>query len=398
VSAFDPMSPEFLADPLATLARVRKEAAALRHEEGWPAPVVSLLRHAEVKAAYRDFKTFSSYIPEDARELELADGNSLIGEDPPLHTHLRGAVNKVFTAHEIAKLEAVVEETCEAVFDDALAAGEIDMVEDLAARITVAMIARLVGIPEADFPLIREWTVRQAAINGASVWLSGEDDPRIERFKRVTREANDEMQAYFAERVAERQRAPRDDILTRLVQSGLTSQEAISFAKLLVMAGNETTTNLINNAAIALIDHPEQERILRADPDLAGAAIEEVLRFLPPILYSVRTAVAETELGGVPIHPDEVVVLWAGSANHDERVFEAPERFDVRREPKGVMSFGFGIHACLGSPLARLEGRTFLATFLRRTRAIERVSDELPRATSPIFNGVTRQRVRLYSA
>ena len=395
---FDPMSPAFLSDPHAALRRVRDASAAFRHEKTWPGPVVSLLRYAEVRAGYRDFKTFSNYTPEEARELELADGISLLGEDPPLHTHLRGAVNKVFTAHAIAALEPQVQEACDHIFDDVLGTDEIDMVEDLAARLTVTMIARLVGVPEADYPLVRDWTRRQSAINGASLWLTGEDDSRIEEFMRITREANDEMQAYFGERVDERLDRPRDDILSLLVQSGLSRQQAISFAKLLVMAGNETTTNLINNSVKLLIDHPEQDRILRADPNLVPSALEEVLRFGPPILYSVRTAACDTELGGVKIREGEAVVLWAGSGNRDERVFEDPDRFDVRRAPKGVLSFGFGIHACLGSPLARLEGRVFLSTLLRRTRAVERTRGEMTPVPTPIFNGVRHQHLRLVAA
>lgn len=146
----------------------------------------------------------------------------------------------------INRLEPDVQAVCDKLFDEALEKGEIEMVEDLAARIAVQMIARLVGVPERDHGRVRDWTRRQAAINGASLWLA-QGDPRWERFEEITRLANEEMQAYFAARVDERIAEPCGDILSLLVQSGLERQEAISFAKLLVMADNETTTNLINN-------------------------------------------------------------------------------------------------------------------------------------------------------
>jgi cytochrome P450 len=394
--SLEPLSQDFLRDPMPVLARAREAAPAFRHT-GTAFPVVSVLRHPEVKAVYRDFKSFSSFIPEEARRYELADGVSLIGEDPPVHTHLRSAVNKVFTAHAIHRLEADVRAVCEKLFDEALESGEIDMVEDLAARFAVGMIARLVGVPEEDYGRVRDWTRRQSAINGASLWLS-EGDPRWGQFEEVTRLANDEMQDYFSARVDERIAQPRGDILTRLVQSGLERQEAISFAKLLVMAGNETTTNLINNTVLLMIDHPDQDRVLRESPGLVPGALEEVLRFKSPIHYSVRTALRDLDLGGVEIRRDDAVATWVTSAHRDPRVFDDADRFDVRRAPRGILAFGFGLHACLGSPLARLEGRVFLETLLRRTVRVERASDEMPHLPTPIFNGVQQQRVRLHPA
>ena len=391
---FDPLSEDFMRDPLPTLARVREATPVYRHE-GTAFPVVSVLRYREVKAVYPDFRRFSSFVPEEVRRFELADGISLIGEDPPLHKRLRGSVSKVFTADVINRLESDVQVVCDKLFDEAMEKGEFDMVEDLSARITVRMIARLVGVPEEDYGLIRDWTLRQSAINGMSLFLP-EGDPRWEKCEQITRLANDEMQAYFAARVDERVAQPRDDILTLLVQSGLDRQEAISFAKLLVMAGNETTSNLINNTVLLLIDHPEQDRILRDNPGLAPGAIEEVLRFKNPIHYSVRTAVDDVELGGVAIQKGDGVAMWVTAAHRDDRYYENPDHFDVRREPKGVLAFGHGLHVCLGSPLARLEGRVFLKTLLRRTRSVERTSDDMPPVPTPIFNGVQHQQVRFH--
>ena len=388
----DFLGDEFRRSAQAILSRARAEAPVIRHLQ-LGTSLVSLLRHAEVKQAYRDYSLFSSFVPEELRRFELADGFSLLGEDPPEHTRIRSSIGKVFNAHAIAELEAEVRANCEGLFDSVLAQDEFDAVEDLAAKLTVSVIAGLVGVPEADHPVVRDWTLRQSAINGITIFLA-EEDPRWEECAALTRGANDEMQAYFEARVDERLDSPRDDILTRFIQSGLDRQEAISFAKLLVMAGNETTTNLINNTIRLLIDFPEQQRLLREDPSLAGQAIEEVLRFRGPIRYSVRTAVRDTEVAGTKIHEGDAVVLWVASANADERRYPEPDSFDILRRPTGLLGFGHGLHACVGSPLARLEARVFLETLLRRTRFVERTREKMTPLASPIFDGVTHQFVR----
>jgi cytochrome P450 len=389
----DPLSLEFRSDPVRVLNEMRRQAPVWRHEE-FAYPMVSVLSYSGVKAVYRDYKTFSSFIPEEARRFELADGISLIGEDPPVHTHIRTSISKLFTAHAIEVLRPTVEKFCDAIFDDVLEKGEIDCVEDLAAKLTVRMISTLVGVPDEDAPLIRDWTVRQAALNGVSAYLP-KDDPRWSQMESATKLANDELQAYFALRVDERVASPRDDILTMLVQSGLARQETISFAKILIMAGNETTTNLINNTVRLLIDEPEQQAILRAEPDLVNNAIEESLRCRTPLNDSGRTATRDIEIEGETIREGDGISLWIASANRDKNRFENPDTFDIRRETKGILSFGHGLHACLGAPLARLEGRVFLETLLRRTRGMERTREEMPPVASPSFNGVKAQHIRL---
>ena len=392
----DFLSESFARSAQAVLRDARESADAVRHS-GFAAPVVSLLGYAEIKQAFRDHALFSNFVPDDLRRFELADGFSLLGEDPPAHTRIRSSIGKVFNAHAIAELESAVRANCEALFDTVVGAGEFDAVEDLAAKLTVSVIAKLVGVPEADFPLVRDWTVRQSAINGITIFLA-DGDSRWDDCEAITREANDEMQAYFEARVDERLASPREDILTRLIQSGIDRQEAISFAKLLVMAGNETTTNLINNTIRLLIDFPEEQQRLRDDPSLGAAAVEEVLRFRGPIRYSVRTALSDTVVADTKIHEGDAVVLWVASANADERRYPEPDRFDIRRQPTGLLGFGHGLHACVGSPLARLEARVFLETLLRRTRAIKRTRHEMPPLASPIFEGVAEQFVRFDSA
>jgi cytochrome P450 len=209
------------------------------------------------------------------------------------------------------------------------------------------------------------------------------------------------MRDYFVPLAEERRARPQDDLLTGLVQaehegSKLDYSEMLSMLTLLLVAGNETTTTLIGNAAIELMAHPEAERALREDPALLPGAIEEVLRFASPVQFDPRRATCNLTLHGVEIGEDDYVLCWLGSANRDAKVFERPEVFDITREKNPHLSFGFGTHFCLGANLARLEARVALGTLLGRTRSIERSDDDaLPLHPSPVFRGVTRLPVRL---
>lgn len=389
---FHPMSDEFLSEPDSVLNRMRLHGPAWRHEALALGPAVSVFGHADCKAIYRDHKTFSSREPEASRDSHLGDALSLIGEDPPQHTHLRTSVNKVFNSKAIDELEPRIQELVDARLDEVIGRDEVDVVEDLAARVTVGMIGELVGIPREDWDRARTWTRRLSAIEGANSFLPAAD-PRLADMEQITAEVVGEMQAYFVERVDERVAQPRNDILTLLIQSGLTRQEAISFAKILVLAGNDTTTNLINNTVQLLIDHPKQERILRENPELVPNAIEESLRFKSPLAEGVRTATRDVEVAGEKICAGETVHMWISSANRDERVFDHADEFDVTRQPGRHLAFAHGLHACLGSPLARLEGRVFLSSLLSRTHAMHRTRDEMPPVPTPTLNGTQHQWV-----
>jgi cytochrome P450 len=396
---FDPMSPEFLADANAVFREYRESVGAYRHEGVWPAPVVSILRHDDVKAGFRDFQTFSSYVPPEAREYELGDAISMAGEDPPAHTRIRGAVNRSFTARAMNEFEPTVRGIVERCFDDAIEQGEIDMVEGLAAKIASGVISKLMGVPDEDAGLMREWTRRQATFNGASFWLTGPDDPNIERYKRITAEIGEQMQEYFAALYDERARNPQDDLLSHIVESELERQEGIALAKMLILAGNDTTMNLMNNIALCLIDHPDQDRLVRAEPDRVPVAVEETLRYAPSIRWSPRAATRDCEVAGVPINKDEGVVFWIGSANRDPRAFTNPEAFDITRPTEQlVVSFGLGPHSCLGLFLARMEGRLFLEALVDRTVGMERTSDVMPPLPTPAFFGVSEQHIRLLAS
>ena len=206
------------------------------------------------------------------------------------------------------------------------------------------------------------------------------------------------MHDYFDIRIAELSGAPGDDVLSLLARSGLSKQERISFARLMLVAGNETTANLINNALRLLVDHPDQQTILREEPGLVDQAVEEVLRFWPSIRCTFREVRAKATVGGVTVDKGDIVWPWLMSANHDEELCRRACEFDIRRQPVRHVAFGFGIHTCLGNALARLEAKIMLETLLRYTRSIERLSDELEPIDSIISNGVRHQYLALLPA
>jgi cytochrome P450 len=203
-----------------------------------------------------------------------------------------------------------------------------------------------------------------------------------------------EMSAYFFDMIEKRKEHPGDDLISGLLQAnidgqGLDTIELLGFCSLLLVAGNETTTNLIGNAMMTLVDHPEDWDYLRSNLDLVPQALEEVLRYRSPVQSMFRVTKKEAEIGGKVIPPGQVVMAWIGSANHDEGQFDDPECFDIRREPNRHLAFGYGIHFCLGSPLARLEGKIALTEMLQRFKAVRKVSLEIPqRLPSLIVYGV----------
>lgn len=401
--AFHPLDPAFRRDPYPVYERGRLDHPALLHE-GLPLRVVSVFRYDDCQAILRDAESWSNEFPL-ARALGPAADDlpppSMLGTDPPAHTRLRSLVNKAFTPRIVSRLEPRMRELADELLDEALAGGgEVDLVQALTYPLPVVVIAEIIGIPPADRALFKRWSDEAIASLGL-IFFGGLDPERIARQRRLF----DEMRAYFVPLAEERRARPQEDLLTGLVLaehegSKLSYEEMLSMLVLLLVAGNETTTTLIGNAVLALLDHPEAEKRLRADPGLLPTAVDEVLRWSSPVQFDPRRAKRATTLHGVEIQPDDFVLCWLGSANRDERVFERPDLFDPARERNPHLAFGFGPHYCLGANLARLEARVALGALLARTRAIERVvpDEALPLHPSPVFRAVTRLPVRLLPA
>jgi cytochrome P450 len=332
--------------------------------DGW-----LIFDYASVKRVLSDHATFSSRVPAP---------RWFVFFDPPLHTKLRGLISRGFTPRMIANLEPRIRQLSRELLDRALTPGrsQIDLAAEYAVPLPMMVIAELIGIPLADWPRFKCWS---DAILTISYTRSG--GPDAERAMSDFANATGEMNAYLADMIAQRRASPTDDLVGRLIQAEvdgqrLTQDEILGFFQLLVIAGQETTANLINNAMLCLIENPSELARLRAQPDLMGPAIEEVLRFRSPLQWMMRTPTRDIELHGQTIPAGRLVLPMMGSANRDESQFPDPDRFDITRTPNAHVAFGHGIHFCLGAPLSRLEASIALTDLLARLGDFSLVSDK----------------------
>jgi len=385
--AFNPFDDATRRDPYPLFARARREVPVFRHQG---LPVSSVFRHADVLAILRDPQTWSSEFPPppgfDADDLP----RSMLIVNPPEHTRLRGLVSQAFTPRRVKQLVPRIEAIAHELLDDALEKRTVDLVEALTYPLPVIVIAEMIGVPAEDRAQFKLWSDALVAPLG-SVFFAPPSPAMIAEQRRIRAE----LEAYFVRLVEERRRVPKDDLLSALVQaelegSRLSFQELLSMLILLLVAGNETTTNLIGNAALELLAHPAALAAVRRDPSLVPTAIEEVLRFASPVQMDPRLATRDVTIRGTTIPADEFVLCWLGAANRDEDVFERPETFDVARERNSHVSFGFGPHYCLGASLATLEAEVAVRVLLARTRSFHRTDDRpLPLHPSIVFRGVT---------
>jgi cytochrome P450 len=269
----------------------------------------------------------------------------------------------------------------------------MDLQRDLAIPLPVTVIAQLLGVETEHAERFKHWSDALAVgLMGLSQEWSLED----------VRQAFDEMADYIERMMAERRARPRDDLISVLVQAGeddiLSTSEVMAFVTLLLVAGNETTTNLIGNGMKALLRHPEQLAEVARDPALIPAMLEETLRYESPVQALPRTVVHETELAGTKLPEGALVLALFASANRDGRQFPDPDRFDVHRNPQGHLAFGHGVHFCLGASLARLEARAAFETLFDRCRDFRLVDDEIPLLESLFVRGPRRLRLRFESA
>ena len=345
-------------------------------------------RYEDVKHVSKNPRLFCSERGTNIRDPQgQQGGRMMLMMEPPDHGRYRRLVSAGFTPRRIDALESHVAGIVDAVIDNVALKGECDFVTDVAAELPLRVIAEFLGVPEADRHKIFDWSNR----------LIGFEDPEFMRnAANVT--AAIEMYAY-ADRLAEQRLAePQDDITTLLLDAEvegekLSRPEFAAFFLLLAVAGNETTRNLISHGMRLLIEHPEARERLLADRGLLPRAIEEMLRFSPPVMYFRRTATQETEIAGVPIAAGDKVTIWYPSANRDEAVFERPDVFDITRDPNDHLAFGVGEHFCLGSHLARLEIRVMFQRLLARLPDI-RPNGPMRYLHSHFINGVKSMPVR----
>ena len=349
-----------------------------------------LFDYDSVKRALHDHEAFSSRAaPPGDQPLDW-----LIFQDPPLHTKLRGIIMRTFTPRAIAALEPRIRALSGELLGPAIARGTMDVATEFAVPLPLMVIAEMLGIPAGERDPLKRWS---EAILGLSEAVAGGETAR--RVAGVFRAAKEEMRPCVIRWLAARRADPKDDLLTRLVEAEvdgerLSKEDILGFFQLLLLAGSETTTNLISSAVLCLAESPGQLARVRADPGLLPAALEEVLRFRPPLQTVFRQTRREVEVRGKRIPAGKLVLAMVGSANRDPRHFRDPGRFDIARDPNPHIAFGHGIHFCIGAPLARLEARIALAELLQRAPRLTLVGGWEPRK-GLFVHGPARLPIRL---
>ena len=392
---WDPIDPAFRADPYPAYKALLEEAPLF--ESPYGLLVVSryedLLTILRSSGTSNDFRKSTRFAPATEDEGDVTP--SFLFLDPPDHTRLRGLVSRAFTPRRVEELRPRAQQIADEAFARAAQSGGMEVVEDLAFPLPVLMICQMLGVPAEDVDEFKEWSAATArGLDPSFTWPPG----LLERFQTLRNRAMD----YFGELIARRRREPRDDLLSALLEAEeqgdrLTEAEVFSTLNLLLIAGHETTVNLITNGVLAFARYPEQFARVREDPSLIRGAVEEVLRFDPPVHMMGRLPIEDIELSCGTIPAMSELVMLPAASSRDAAQFSAPDEFDVTRADNRHLGFGFGIHHCLGAPLARLEAQVALGTLARRFSSVELITDPPPYKDNITLRGVAALEVKLAS-
>jgi cytochrome P450 len=393
--------------PHESFALLRREAPVFWQNEPRGRGFWSLTRYDDILAASKDYQTFSSetggtslmdLLPEHVKSRM-----SMLDTDPPKHRRLRSIVNKAFILRVVNAYEGRIRAMFRDVLDGAFAEAELDFVDAVAVELPMRVLCELMGVPLDDRRYLVELGNRMLGNTDpdhAGEFVAGATDLTAYAHLPFSSPAAPEMFAYANALAAERRRAPRDDLTTRLLEADiagdrLSEHEFELFFLLLVTAGNETTRHAMSNGLLALLEHPAERDRLIADAALISTAVEEILRWAPSLLHFRRTTTRDVELHGRTIRSGDKVALWYVSGNHDGNQFPGADRFDVGREPNRHLAFGLGgPHFCLGAHLARLELRIWLQEMLPVLDRLE-LAGEPKRLRSNFFNGVKSLPLRI---
>jgi cytochrome P450 len=357
---YSPLLPEVRKNPYPYYAYLREHAPVYWVEslQSW-----AVSRYADVDYILRNPQIFSSrdFIANFMGDLNpVPEVPWLIDLDPPVHTKIRKLVNKAFAPRLISALESRIREICIELLNNLRLRSEFDLVHDFSAPLPVIVIAELLGVDTRDRTDFKRWS---DAVMRATARPTQEAERAEIRRETLT------MREYLEQVIAQRRKEPREDLITRLVQAEedhqtLTALEVLALSLLVLVAGNETTTNLIGNTVLTLLDHPAELVKVKANRALVPQMIEEVLRYDCPVQSVARVTVRDIELAGTTIPAGANVLYLNASANRDERRYKEPDRFDVLRNPRDHLAFGYGIHYCLGAQLARLEAKVAMEALL----------------------------------
>ncbi|MBN2909211.1 cytochrome P450 [Polycladomyces sp. WAk] len=395
----DFFSPEFKSNAWKAYRELRERGAIHRIRMPWDEPAWLIVRYDEAQAALTEKRLLKNVerfqdkeiLRRRPKEMEVFV-HHMLTSDPPDHTRLRNLVQQAFTPRMIEQLRERIEEIAEDLLDKIAGAPgrEADLIRDYAFPLPIIVISDMLGVPREDRDRFREWS--NAVISTIN---------RPERFEAIRSRMKD-FQDYLGRLFEERRRNPREDLISGLLAAEeqgdrLSEKELYSMVFLLIIAGHETTVNLIGNGVLALLQHPEQMALLRREPQRITTAVEEILRYYSPVEMSTNRWVGEDfSFEGHPFRHGDLVLVAIGSANRDERRFSDPDVFDITRDPNPHIAFGKGIHYCLGAPLARLEGQIAISRLLDRLPDLRLDLDEssLPWREDFLMRGLLRLPVR----
>jgi len=392
---YNPLAPESRANPYPGYELLRREApvhemeafgvfAVSRYRD-----VLHLLKHPDIyssagmKAMMAGETGMMGGVRNRGRSSVLLESDNLIATDPPVHDKLRAVVNRGFTPRRISAMEPRIREIARDCLGSLSSSGEMDLVADLSMPLPVRVIAELLGVPPEKLRDFKRWS---DAIITSATGVAGDTD--AEEALRTREEFLD----YFAEAIAVRRKQPTGDLISTLIRAeegegALSEGEVLAFTVLLLVAGNETTTNLLGNGLLALTEHPDQLAKVSDNPAMIPGFVEEALRYDSPVQAIFRQTLSDTELAGVAIPKGKMVMVLLGSANRDEDWLPGASTLDVTRELKGHIGFGFGVHFCLGASLARLEARVALEELFAHCGKLERTTSNVEWIDSLILRG-----------
>jgi cytochrome P450 len=350
----------------------------------------SVTRYDDVKNVASDYEAFTATEGTQikSRRAEGEGERSIHHLDPPRHSQLRKIVVPHVRPARIRSLDSDIVAVIDQLLDATVGTGEFDFVGRIAAQLPLVMIGRLLGAPVEDCPHLLRWTNQMAS-----------EDPDYSEGPQTAVKAREEVFGYFRDLEAQRRSCPADDLVSVLTAAQidgipLSRGQLDAYYLILMVAGNETTRNLLSGAMVTLNGHPDQWTLVRREPERIPALVEELVRWVSPVLSMRRTARRDLEMHGRAVRAGDKVVMWYCSANRDERVFPDAGRFIAGRSPNEHMGFGWGAHACLGAHLARLEARLFLSRLIERNLAVD-LHGEPARLSSNFFRGIKRLPVSI---
>jgi cytochrome P450 len=397
---------EAIDEPYAFYGRMR-ETEPVRWNERWNGWVVTSYEH--VAAGYRDHERLSSDRFEGPFAEEWKPGGAaasthlslmeflsrfFVWKDPPYHTRARRLVSRAFTARNVDKRQPRIADLVTELVEPLRGREDVDFLNEFAFTLPVVVIAEYLGVPAEAREDIKRWSDDL----GGVIFVRGDDDQRLARAEK----ACEELAAFLRPILEQRRRAPQEDLITGMLQAEdddgdrLTEEEIIANVILMVFAGHETTMNLLANGIVAFEEHPEQWARLHREPDLGRSAAEELLRYDGPIRAMARWAREPLELGGRQIQANDRVLLVQSAANRDPRVFADPDRLDIARRPNRQLTFGQGIHTCLGGPLARLETAEAIGHLAAQFARVEVLTEELRYQPTIVSRSLRELRVRFH--